>query len=314
MALTTTPTVLTAIKSSAAPGSALYSQIDLLRRQVEAAVKRFCKWGIEANDGSGYGNFVEYYDGKNYLDIVLRNPWVSKTHQVLLDLQGGYGTYNQGFQNATALQQGVDYSLVFERDNKCSSGILRRLGNNAFLAAWWPGQVFYNQRAGGLSYSKSPCWPQGLGCVRVTYDWGFQPLTAIASASYSSPTATLTFSPAIVARPGDWFTISDGNPGAWSGDWQASAVSADGTQVSFRTATNPGAFVSGNASFIPLDIQAAVCEAASIARAQMQYGGRLSGEGLGDYNYNLNFDDKTFFTVRQLLSAWRDVSEGIALG
>ena len=47
MALMTTAEVLTYIKSSAASGTLLYSQIDALRRGVERAVKKYCKWDIE---------------------------------------------------------------------------------------------------------------------------------------------------------------------------------------------------------------------------------------------------------------------------
>jgi hypothetical protein len=316
MGLVTTADVLTALKMTAAPGTSAYQQIDLLRRQFESIIKRWLKWPVEANDGMGYGNFLEYYDGKGYMDVVLRNPWVARVSQVLLTQLGAYGSYNQGFSQATALTNGTDYSLVFEQNKLCRSGILRRLTNNLVNIGWWPAMQIYNQNPGGLAYQRGPFWPGGFGNIRVTYDWGFQPSTAPSAGSWTGGVATLTFPSAIVVRPTDQFTIKDAVPAAWNGDWQVATVSDDSTQVTFRTATDPGALSTvGTATFIPLDIQAAVCEAVSIGRAMMQYGGKLGNENLGDYGYGLVFNrEDSFGTVRQMLSPWRDMSAGIALG
>ena len=315
MGLCTTADVLTAIKSSATIGTPLYSQVDLLRRQFERVIKRWLKWGVEANDNQGYGNFLEYYDGKNYTDVVLRKPWVARVSEVLLTQLGAYGSYNQGFSTATPLSLGQGYSLVFEQNKQCMSGLLRRLGNNALTQGWWPSNFVYNRDAGGLAHSKGPVWPNGYGNIRVTYDWGFQPSTAPSAGTWAAGVATLTFPSAIVVRQSDEFAISGATPAAWNGDWQVATVSADSTQVTFRTATDLETLSTvGLATFIPLDIQSAVCESVSIARAMMQYGGQLGNENLGDYGYGLVFNkDQQFGTVRQMLASWRDLSQGLGL-
>lgn len=315
MALVTTADVLVALKSNTTSGTPLYNQIDLLRRQFESIIKRWLKWPVEANDGMGRGNFLEYYDGKGYLDTVLRKPFVSRVAEVKLCQLGAYGTYNQGFSAVAALTAGQDYSLTFEQNGRCTSGILRRLSNNLLNVGWWPSSQVYNQLAGGLSYSRGPFWPGGYGNIRVTYDWGFQPATAPSAGTWTGGVATLTFPNAIVARPTDQFTIKDASPGAWNGDWQVATVSSDGLSITFRMVDDPGTLTTmGTATFIPLDIQSAVCEAVSIARALMQYGGQLTNESLGDYNYGVGFNkDQAFGTVRQILADYRDVSAGIAL-
>lgn len=315
MSLVTTADILTVLKSSALSGSAEYRQIDLLRRQFESIIKRWLKWPVEANDGMGYGNFIEYYDGKGYMDITLRKPWVVRISEVKLTQLGAYGSYNQGFSAVTALVNGTDYSLVFEQDKKSASGILRRLTNNLINIGWWPAMQIYNQNPGGLSYNRGPLWPGGLGNIRVNYDWGFQPSTTLTGATWSGGVATFTFGSAIVVRPTDQFVVSGCTPTTWNGDWTVATVSGDSTQVTARIADDPGAIGTlGSASFIPLDIQSAVCEAVSIARSLMQYGTQLTGEGLGDYNWNGSFNrDSAFGTVRQILSSWRDMSTGLSL-
>ena len=317
MALVSIDDVLTALKVQTVPGQPLYTQLDLLRRQFEQIIKRWCKWDIEANSGMGRGNYVEYRDGKGYMDVVLRNPYVAKIHEVKLTQLGAYGSYNQGFSQVTALVDGQDYSAVFDNDRNCPSGLLRRLANNltGIGWGWWPQYNAYNQRPGGLSYGQGPFWPAGLGNVRVVYDWGFQPTTQLTGATWAAGVATFTFGSGIVARTTDYFTVKGCAPAGWNGDWQVASVSDDGTQVMARLGTDPGAVGTlGTATFIPMDIQYAVCAAVGIARNQVRLGGLLSGEGLGDYNYSLNFDrDASFGTIRQVLGSWRDVSTAIAL-
>ena len=315
MGLVTTAEVLIATKNQAVSGDPLYSQIDLLRKMMETATKKFCKWDLEANSGQGYGNFIEYYDGKSYPDIVLRKPWVSKTHSVKLTQLGAYGSYNQGFSEVDALTLGEDYSLVLEESGRCTSGILRRLGNNALLQGWWPSDRVFNTKAGGLSYNKGPVWPNGYGNIRVTYDWGFQPATAPSAGTWAANVATLTFPSAIVARPSDEFTITDAVPAAWNGDWQVATVSSDGLSITFRSVSDLGTLTTvGSATFIPYDIRAAVCQAVTIQRAQMQFGGRLANESLGDYSYGLNFDrENGFGAIKQLLAPYRNMVVGIGL-
>ena len=314
MSLVTTADVLISIQSSAAPGTALYSQIDMLRRQVERAVRRYCKWEIEANDGLARGDWIEYYDGKGYVDIALRKPWASRIAQVRLDMLGAFGRYNAGFATDTILTDGTDYAAVFEMNGKCASGLLRRLGNTGLIQGWWPGSATYNRGAGGMAYRKGPIWPAGDGNVRVTYDWGFQPLTAITVATWAAGVATFTFaSPGVVARPTDAFTVSGAAPAAWNGDYSVASVGSDGLTVTARIATDPAANTTlGSADFIPLDIKMAVAEAVGQMRNKIKTGLTVTTEGLGDYSYSGQIaTDPAFGDVRQLLSGWRDLPLGI---
>ena len=161
MALTTTSEIVTAlaIKNTSAENLA---RIDLIRTQVEAAVKSFVKWGIEAVTGQ-----VDYHDGNGYLDIALRQPFISAVTEVKTDQTGAYGNGPSAFA-AAALTNGEDYVLKKE-GSLGKSGMLRRLANSAY---WWPSDRIVAGR-GGLSYYSGPYWPLGIGNVKVTYNYGF---------------------------------------------------------------------------------------------------------------------------------------------
>lgn len=315
MSLVSQGYLLQTLGIQAGSGDPLYDQYDNLRQQSERLVKQWCKWRIEANDGLGQGNFIEYVDCKSYFDVVLRNPWVAYVTSVFLDQQGAYGQYNQGFGSGTLLTNGADYSMVWEGPGRCKSGILRRLGNNGLAWSAWPSNWAYSKNAGGLAYNPPPWWPSGFGNMRILYDWGFEPETSIVSGTWSGGVATITFSGPMVIRPTDQFTIAGCTPSGWNGTWSVASVAANLTSITCRMGVNPGTMTGlGTADFIPLDIKSAVCQSARILQGRMRYGGQLTGEGLGDYNYNLNIDAAEWGSVRQTLSGWRDFSEGLALG
>lgn len=311
MALATMAEVLTEIKSNAIPGSMLYNQIDSIRKGMERLFRRYCKWPIEANAGQASGQFHEYYDGTGYVDVQLRSPFVSKVHNVYLDMQGSYGKASQAFSSSTELTQGQDYSLVLEGTGISKSGLLRRMSNNAY---WWPSDWVYYRNSGGLAFNKGPFWPRGYGNIKVVYDFGFQPLTPIASASWSSGIATLTFSNAIVARQQDDLRLSSSGEG-WNGDYTVATVADDGLSVTFRTPEDPGSFTAGGqADFIPIDIKIALGVAVSLMRNKLLYGGPVTNESLGDYSYGVSIMKEPMFgDVKQILSAYRDWSVGIGL-
>lgn len=311
MGLITQSELLSYLKSNAAPGSTLYSQYAILRRSVEQAVKAYCKWPLECNNGQGQGNFIEFYDGQGYPDIILRKPWVANCSAVYLSSFGNYGGGTNAFAPASLLTQGTMYMLVLEQPSRCQSGLLRMLSNNFY--GWFPSDYMWGQGSAPLSYSTQPRWPRGTGNVKVVYDWGFQPSTAISSISWSGGIATMVFANAIVARPGDWFQITNEATPLWAGDYQVNTIDATFKNVTFSIASNPGSFVAGNADFIPLDIKDAVAQAVKIQSLMMLRGGRVQGESLGDYQYSLHFRDKEFLDVKSLLAPYRDWSVGIGL-
>lgn len=308
IALLTTADLQTALKTSYAGGSVDYNQLDLLRRYVEKAVKRYCKWPLIANNGMGQGNFIEFYDGKNYQDIVLRQPFVADVINVWMDMQGNYGTSTNAFASTTVLTQGTDYSLVLEQPGKCKSGLLRRLSNSAY---WWPSDAFYWNNPTGLSYQAPASWPIGWGNIKVAYDWGFNSVTSITSITWTGGVATVTMSQACVMWPTQEITITqDAN---WQGDYLIASVASNFLSFTMNT-PNYGTFTAGNVDFVPMDIKEAICTAIGIIRNKVRLGYQLTSETLGDYNYSLSVQrEPEFGDVRQLLSSYRDLSAGIAL-
>lgn len=143
------------------------NRYNLLRTQVEAGIKSYCKWGIEAVVGQ-----TDYYDGRGYVDIPLAKPYVTTITAVYLDQTGFYGQGSNAFAASTLLTAGSDYALKLDSGTALSkSGLLRRLQNNSAL--WFPSDLVYFQQAGGLSYQRGPYWPAGQGNVKVVYNYGF---------------------------------------------------------------------------------------------------------------------------------------------
>lgn len=312
MSLTTTGEVLQFLKSNAQPNTALYQQIDSLRRAMERAVTKFCKWPLSANSGLGQGNYYAYYDGKNYADVVLRELYVTQILNLWLDPLGNYGQNTSNytpFGADTLLTNGVDYSLVYEKPGECKSGLVRRLNQNLQL---WPSQQYYNSDKVGLSYAAPPFWPPIAGCIKVNYDWGFQLSTPIASVSWAGGIATFTFAAGIVTRPGEGFQVTGDQ--LWSGDYSVATVASNYQSITCNVASNPGTFTAGFADFVPIDIKCAIAEAVGQMRNEVRYGGQVQNESLGEYNYALSIDkNPRFGEVKQMLSTYRDWSAAVGL-
>jgi len=139
----------------------------VLRQQVEAAVKKYVKWDLEAVTGQ-----VEYIDGNGYRDLVLRQPFITGVTDVWVDSTGAYGDGPTPFAASTKLSKGNDYALVRE-GGQGKSGLLRRLTYSTI--GFFPSDLFLF-RSGGLGYSKPAYWPVGYGNIKVQYDYGFNPI------------------------------------------------------------------------------------------------------------------------------------------
>lgn len=316
MALLTTADLIVMLKSNAAPGTPLYAQLDRLRQTVETAVKRYCKWGITANEGQLPGAFFEYYDGKNYPDLVLRKPFVANVSALYLDqfAFSGQNTNNYTpFASTTLQTPGVNYMVNYEQVGLCRAGTITYLGSVVNNAQLWPSTRMW---AGpiGINYQPPSGWPQGKGNIKVVYDYGFTPSTAIQLLSYNSGTglATLQFASPVVTFPGQGFAITGDTSNNWNDEYSVVSVAADYTSLTFRSVNN-GAIVGGFADFIPLDIKMAVAEGVSLMRNKIIRGGPVTSESLGDYNYSITlFEHPQWGDVKQLLAGYRDFSQGIA--
>lgn len=150
----------------------IFNRYDQLRIGVEAAIKKWCKWEIEQQAG-----VVDYYDGNDSPDIILRRPYVQSVASVYLDPQGFYGQNAQGFPAASLQVAGSDWALVndgYSDGIVGRSGLLRRLTAFLFL---FPSDLVYNRQPGGLAYRRPQTWPVGYGNIKVTYTYGFAPGT-----------------------------------------------------------------------------------------------------------------------------------------
>lgn len=142
----------------------LRARIDLLRQQAEAAIKSYVKWPIEQT-----GPVTEYYDGAGFMDVILRKPYVSSITNVWQDNGGWYGQAQNAFAAGTQLVLGKDYALVVD-DTVSRCGILRKLSN---LNNFFPSDLFFYGKPGGLAYRGPLYWPRGYGNIKVVYTYGF---------------------------------------------------------------------------------------------------------------------------------------------
>lgn len=171
MSLTMTPEML--IDMGVQPcncDSGALQKYDQLRQKVEAAIKSYVKWEIEA------ATVTEFYSGNNTLDLVLERPHVTAVANVWWDPRGGYGFTPNTFGANTLLTVGVDYVPVLERNQIAESGRLRRLAS--YNPYWFPSDLVFNRsmRRSGLSYWGGPVWLGGSGNVKVEYSYGYDPV------------------------------------------------------------------------------------------------------------------------------------------
>jgi hypothetical protein len=283
------------------------ARYDLLRRQVEAAIKSYVHWEIEQD------TVTEFYDGTDYRDLYLRRPWVSFVANVWEDQQGYYGNGTSSPFSKPPLVSGNDYSLVQEDSGVGRTGLLRRLSNEFF---WFPSQWIFYRKSGGLAYAKGPFWPMGQGNVKVQYTYGFVPVTPLSSASWAGGVGTFNVNGAPVLAVGQRIAIYGGPLGSpWNFTGRISSVTlAATTTFTMNMPVNPGVAAPGGLSMdgIPEDIKLACETAVSIVQNSVKYGWPVQSESLGDYNYSLAISREVEFgSVRQLLGPWRDVQVGM---
>jgi hypothetical protein len=314
MALLSTPDLLTLIKSNAQPGTALYNQLDRLRQTVESDAKSYIKWPLEANDGVGQGNWFDYYDGKGYPDIVTYMPYVANVSALYLDqlAYGGQNTTNYApFASTTLQTAGINYMVVNTRQGLAKGGQIRYLGATNNVQGLWPSDMWLGGR-GGITYQPPPGWPVGYQNIKVVYDFGFQPSTAITGISWSTNVATMTFASGVVCWPGEGFTIL--NDDNWAGEYRVLSVASPFTSVTFMS-SNKGTYGgAGSADFVPGNIKMAIAEAVSLMRNKIIRGVTVTSETLGDYNYGASWLDRPAFgDIKQIFSSYKDPSVGIGL-
>lgn len=276
------------------------ARYDLLRRSVEIAVKQHLNWDVEGVVGQ-----VDYYDGNVYVDIPLRQPFVTSVTDVRLDFTGAYGSGPDAFAASTALVNGQDYALKLE-GALGKSGLLRRLP--AANPYWFPSDAFFRGNQQGLSYNRGPYWPGGIGNIKVTCNFGFPTGLVVSGVVWASGVATFTTTLAHGLVAGMDLNVSFVDPEGYNGDFRVLAAPT-ATTFTVRIATNPGAYVSGGAvDAIPRDIKLAVATAVSTIQNSVRYGFPVQSESLADYSYSLAISrDVEFGTVKQLLAHYRDM-------
>jgi hypothetical protein len=297
VSLTDTTSLLTACKVVNTAQN--YARYDLLRRQVEAAVKVWCKWEIEQ------ATVTEFYDGTGYTDIVLRRPYVSAVLNVWQDPTGYYGDGTNAFSGAP-LVLGSDYGLVRDDGTRGKSGLLRRLSNPQLL---FPSDVYFNRGPGGLAYQRPADWQVGSGNVKVQYTFGFPSALVVTAMLWSGGVATYTTATAHGLQVGQVVNVVNATPAGYGGTLFVSGA----TSLTFTAsvAVNPGIGVSATLDAVPQDVKLAVEAGVSIAATSARFGGPASSEGIGAHNYSLPLArEPEFASVRQLLSRYRDLSVG----
>lgn len=148
--------------------TAQVARYNALRLGVEQAIRSWCKWEINS------ATVTDYYSGAGYFDLPLQRPFVQSVANVWVDPTGNFGQNPTGFAG-NPLTAGTDYAYVPDGNNNSGavsrSGRLERLLNANVM--WFPSDLFYYRRAGGLSYNPGPYWPAGRGNIKVTYTYGF---------------------------------------------------------------------------------------------------------------------------------------------
>jgi hypothetical protein len=140
---------------------------ELLRQGMEAAICDYLRYDPNLHTG-----VIDYYDGQGYKDIILRHPFIQSITNVWLNPDGAYGQApGTPFPSSTLLVAGQDYVLVLDGDGGIGkSGLLRRLWNNFW---WFPSDLFFGRKAGGLAYRNPAYWPVCYGGIKVELSYGF---------------------------------------------------------------------------------------------------------------------------------------------
>lgn len=172
MSITTTSEVLVDIGKAGRLDPTAVDRYDRLRVGVEAAVKFWLKWNVEQ-----VVDQVDYYDGENQSELVLRPPFVRSVAGVWQDQTGFYGRGPSAFSADTALVEGQDWVLDYD-DSFGGSGIgksgkLVRIAQAATLLIMPSDIVYQTLGRTGLSYRGPPTWTSGRGNFKVQYTYGF---------------------------------------------------------------------------------------------------------------------------------------------
>ena len=135
----------------------------------DAAVKAWCKWGIEQVTGQ-----IDYYSGNGHHEFALRNPYVTAVTDLRVDQTGAWGQKASSFGSTTVKVAGTDYALKLDESTTRARGaVLVKLTVNNPL--WFPSDLVFSRGRSGLSYSLPAAWPAGDGNIKVTYTYGFAP-------------------------------------------------------------------------------------------------------------------------------------------
>lgn len=302
MALTTTQYVLQ-MAGINNPDANTIARYDLLRRSMEAAAKKYCKWGIEQSA------VVEFYDGTGKLELVLTNPFVIGIQNLWEDDQANYGTTSGSFASTSLLVSGQDYALVYE-NGISRNGIVRRI-QNQFL--WWPGlwAPGYQQASGGLAYQYGAYWNPGQGNIKVQYTYGFPTVLPVTTLAWGSGFVTVTVNGNHGFNVGMSAELYGCSPAEYNISGRVTSVPSPTTLVMAMpglpsNVNGTGGTIDG----VPEDIKLAIVEGIAIIQNTTKLGFIVTSENLGDYSYSLS-REPYFLGVRELLGQYRNTALGL---
>lgn len=183
MDLTSTDELLISLGVVNAADETVRKRYDQLRRRVEEAIRKYCKWGIDAVD-----DVIEYHSGDGSAAVRLLHPFVRDVADVWLDSNGYFGDGPGAFPAASKLTKGDGYVLVKEDTIDMGSqdslgggsgpeligrsGLIQRLNNTP--SGFFPSDLLFYRQPGGLAYRKGAYWPAGVGNIKVQYSYGFK--------------------------------------------------------------------------------------------------------------------------------------------
>lgn len=144
------------------------AQLDVIVPGVCAAVENYCKRKLETN------TYTQYLSGNGQPKLPLRYRPVTSVTSVHLDAGGLFGKGDDAFPASSQLTEGTEYVLQYDPTGNATSksGLLIRLGGGIAgtpLSAFWP----WEYRRGSLTARYPPCWPEGLGNIKVVYEAGY---------------------------------------------------------------------------------------------------------------------------------------------
>ena len=278
-----------------------YTQIDLLRQDVEAQIKRWVNWPIEL------GNLPdEYKNGNGTNELILNTPYASYINNVWVDATGNYGKNPSGSFQGSPLPQGNSYALDTANNG---ASTLRMLAINQ---AWWFSECIYQRRPGGLAYNYASWWPVGFGNIKVDYWYGFNSQLGITGATWSGGILTFTCAMPVYLLPRWQIAVTGVTPATYNGTYAVNSTpdGANGNTVSVTLGSDPGSYTSGGIiNAIPQDIQGCVASGVAIALNTSRYGYSITSESEGGRSVSLAYDP-AFGQIRSILQKWRDMSTG----